>query len=231
MTMLALMYHRARGGPMGNSPAMLDAHFARIAERHACVLPGDPLSDERLNVCITFDDAYADFYHDVFPLLRRHKLRALLAVPLGFVSDLPGDQGGMTPGDRHCTWTQLREMAHSGHVKMASHGFTHRALGTNDDVNLYTEVLVSQTMLSSRLDHPVDTFVFPYGKFSAAALNCVRQSYRYAFRIGGAANEDWSAPLLYRVNADDMKAPEELFTPQNVIKAKLRRHWNRLRGR
>ncbi len=242
MRLLALMYHRARAGPLGNAPEMLDAHFALIAARHACVLPGEALDPDRLNVCLTFDDAYFDFYAVVFPLLEKHGLRALLAVPPVVVREhahaAPADRLRATPDvdrahpdyDGFCTWTELRELAQSGRVAIAAHGFSHCPLD-RDDTDLHTEVVVPQSLLAARLGQPVTSFVFPYGRFSRAALAGVQQSYRHAFRIGGADNPGWNRPLLYRVDADAMPTPEAPFARRRRIGHRTRYFWNRLRGR
>ena len=242
MRLLALMYHRARAGRFGNSPAMLDAHFAHIAGRHACVLPGTAPDPGRLNVCLTFDDGYFDFYAVVFPLLKKHGLRALLAIPPFVVQEHTGadpmarlavepevdfarpSHGGF------CTWPELREMAHSGHVMIAAHGFTHCRLD-GENVDLHTEVVVPQTVLASRLGRPVESFVFPYGRFSPAARQLVHRHYRHVFRIGGADNPGWDSPLLYRVDADEMSSPQALFTNARRARYRARYLWNRLRGR
>ena len=242
MTLLALMYHRARVEWHGNAPEMLDAHFACIARVHRCVLPGEPLAADRLNVCLTFDDGYFDFYAIVFPLLKKHGLRALLAVPTTVVRErtevpaaarlqAPTDVNHAKPNDGgFCTWPELREMADSGCVTIAAHGFTHNRLD-GADVDLHTEVVVPQTLLSARLGQPVDSFVFPFGRFSPAALRQVRQTYRHAFRIGGADNGGWDGRLLYRIDADHMTAPDEFFTRSRRATYRARRFWNRARGR
>lgn len=238
MSLLALMYHRARPGPHGNTPEMLDAHFAHIADRYACVFPGEPLDPDRLNVCLTFDDASYDFYAVVFPLLAKHRLRALLAVPPVVVServDLPSNirllvETDLGDGTGFCTWTELREMTGSGLVAIASHGFTHCALD-EPEVDLHTEIVASKLLLTARLGCPVDSFVFPYGRFSPWALHMVRQHYTYAFRIGGADNDGWSHPLLYRVDADRLPTPTAPFVPPSRLRQRTRRYWNRLRQR
>lgn len=242
MSLLVPMYHRAREGRHGNSPALLDAHFAHIAARYACVLPGDPLDPDRLNVCLTFDDAYFDFYAVVFPLLRKHRLRALLAVPLMIVreqADLPAevriraaaDVNHAPPQDQgFCTWPELTELAQSGCVTIAAHGCTHHRLD-RDDVDLHTEIVAPQALLSNRLGQPVDSFVFPYGRFSPAALRLVNTHYRHAFRIGGALNYGWDNSVTYRVDADGMQSPTALFAAPQLINFRARHLWNRLRGR
>jgi hypothetical protein len=62
-----------------------------------------------------------------------------------------------------CTWTDLREMTHRGHVVLAAHGFTH---GPLDDAgaDLHSEITVSQHVLEAHLDQPNTGFVFPSGR-------------------------------------------------------------------
>lgn len=241
MTLLALMYHQARPGPSGNAPSMLDAHFARIADAYRCVLPGEPLDPCRLNVCLTFDDGYFDFYDAVFPLLERHGLRALLAVPPAIVPErasLPraarleaiADLDGRRPDPEGlCTWGELEEMARSGRVAIAAHGNSHRRVDL-PGVDLEEEVATPGALLAARLGQPVETFVFPFGRFSRAALRLARQHYRHVFRIGGGDNPGWGG-LLYRVRADGLASPDAPFAPRRRAGYRARRYWSRLRGR
>lgn len=242
MSLLALMYHRAQAGDYGNAPAMLDAHFSYIAARCRCVLPGDPLDDAALNVCLTFDDAYFDFYAVVYPLLKRHGLSAVLAVPPAVVhekAEFPFvDRLGCEPNVTYnhpnqggfCTWPELREMAHSGRVAIAAHGLTHCRLD-RPEVDLHSEIVAAQAILTERLGPPVESFMFPYGRFSAAALACAQRHYRHTFRIGGADNPGWNSQLLYRINADRLPSPDAPFAPANRARYRARYFWNKLRRR
>ena len=242
MNLLVVAYHRARSGPDGNPPAMLDAHFAYLARRCSCVVPGDTLEGARLNVCLTFDDAYFDFHSVVFPLLQKHNLRAVLAVPAALIAEtarLPNDVrtcgGGKIRAsevDRHfhCTWPELASLAASRRVVIAAHGLFHERLDSRE-TDLDAEIRLSRQILATRLAQPVDSFVFPYGRFSSEALRTVGQHYRYAFRIGGAMNRGWSGRLIYRVNGDRLAAPDALFSPALLARYRARFFWNRLRGR
>lgn len=241
MTLLALMYHRARAGVYGNSPQMLDAHFAHIADHFACVLPGEPLDHHRLNVCITFDDAYFDFYAVAYPLLEKRGLRALLAVApaavreqaVGSASDRLDDDAVLhdnTSSDGCCTWTELRELAATGRVAFAAHGFTHQPLDRAGlDLNL--EITVSQAMIAARTGAPVRSFVFPYGRFSRDALQRVSVAYDHAFRIGSADNGGWGHRLTYRISADNLPSPVAPFARSRLLKYRAQRYWNQLRRR
>jgi len=242
MNLLVFMYHRARLERHGNAPAMLDAHFAHVARHYANVMPGEPLQPGRLNVCLTFDDGYYDFYARVFPLLRRHQLRAQLAIPSSLVPE-----GVAAPAEKRlgvasteafadpekgglCTWSELQEMAQSGHVTLAAHGHTHTRID-GPEADLVREVHTPAKILGARCGRPVESFVFPYGRFSGASLYSARQHYRYVFRIGGAANRAWNQRLLYRISGDVLSAPASPFSPARLARYRTYYLWNRLRRR
>ena len=242
MTLLVLMYHRGRADRHGNPLEVLDAHFAHIAVSCRNVLPGERLAADALNVCLSFDDGYFDFYANVFPLLKKHSLRALLAIPPSLIRERVDAQ----PADRiaietpeafahpsrggFCTWPELEEMAHSGHVTVAAHGYTHQRLD-QPDADLATEIHVPKIVLGSRFRKKVESFAFPFGRCSSRAIRDAGQSYQYLFRIGGASNSGWRQRLLYRVDADRMATSTSLFEPGRLARYRWRYFWNRLRLR
>lgn len=75
---------------------------------------------------LTVDDGYEDFYTNVFPLLKVHKIPVVFAVvgnwieagvPIGNESDPYFNK------QRFVNWAQLREMTRSGLVEVASHSY------------------------------------------------------------------------------------------------------------
>jgi peptidoglycan/xylan/chitin deacetylase (PgdA/CDA1 family) len=216
--LLILLYHRAVDCQYGNAVATLRAHFGYLSRRFPTALPGEALRPGRLNICLTFDDATADFFGCVFPLLREFSLRAVLAVPTGFIVEktslsleermgVPGDQAMAGELFRtkapFCTWEELKLMAASGLVEVASHSHQHIDL-TRPESDARSEAVRSKTMLEQRLGRPVSTFVFPFGKVDSQTYGIIRQHYQYAMRIGGALNAGWSPKRqpLCRVGAD-----------------------------
>jgi biofilm PGA synthesis lipoprotein PgaB len=93
-------------------------------------------------VLLTFDDAYLSFYTRVYPLLREFRFPAVLAV-VGKWIDAPqgketqyGEKSSVTDAS-FPTWSQLREMADSGLVEIASHTYDlHRGVLANPQGNL-----------------------------------------------------------------------------------------------
>jgi len=236
------MYHRARAGRHGNAPDMLAANFAHLADKYPNVLPGDPLAPGRINVCLSFDDGYFDFYATVFPLLQRYNLRALLAIPPAFMREridvAAHERLGVDSAEAFahpekggfCTLEELAEMTGTGRVLVAAHGFTHSRLDS-PVADFGTELDAPRVILEARLAQPIESFVFPFGRYSRPALRHARQKYRYVFRIGGALNLGWNRRLLYRVDADAMKSPRSLFSPARLASYRARYLWNRLRFR
>ncbi|MEY4939600.1 MAG: hypothetical protein RIQ93_1335 [Verrucomicrobiota bacterium] len=242
MTLLVLMFHRARAEKHGNPAEMLDAHFGHIASSHRNVMPGEPLTPGRLNICLSFDDGYFDFYATVFPLLKKYDLRALLGIPPFMIREridanaecrlaVPSEDAFAHPSlGGFCAWQELDEMGASGHVTIAAHGFTHTRLDVAG-VNLATEIDAPQTVLGSRFADPIESFIFPYGRYSERCLQWAKRRYRYVFRIGGALNRSWNGRVLYRIEADRMQSASALFAPTRLASYRARYLWNRLRRR
>ncbi len=234
------MYHRAQAGRHGNPAEMLDAHFAHIARHYACVLPGEALDDSRLNVCLSFDDAYFDFHAIVHPLLEKHGLKALLAVAPAVIPDemkapeserlaLSAHDAFSDPLRRgFCTWSELHALARSGRVAIAAHGRTHVRLDS-ERVDLSREIVEPRAWLEERLDIPVESFVYPFGRFSEQAHALAQRHYEFSFRIGQASNENWDGPMLYRVDADEMHGATALFSRRARLSYGAKAAWNRLR--
>ncbi|MDB5805203.1 MAG: pgaB [Betaproteobacteria bacterium] len=93
-------------------------------------------------VLLTFDDGYLSFYTRVYPLLRGFGYPALLAVVGKWIDEPP--QADQLYGEKATvgsaafpTWAQLREMAGSGLVEMASHSYDlHRGILANPQGNV-----------------------------------------------------------------------------------------------
>lgn len=230
------MYHHVDSDDkaLSNSPELLRAHFNYIHEHYNVVLPGENLDTEGLNVCLTFDDAYFDFYHYVFPLLKELKLKAVIGVPSSYILEKTSLNPDVRLSLRHneiyedenyqthvpfCTFEELREMQESGLVQIASHSHKHLNL-SSDGVNLEEEVIYSKELLAKALKHEVSTFILPYGKYNEEVVDLAGKYYPYVMRIGNALNSDFSGTqgLIYRVKGDALKDAKAIFTWQSMSK-------------
>lgn len=214
---LALMFHRVNDQSHAQHPAQFERFLQYLIDHFSIVSPNETPTTA-LSVCLTFDDAYYDFYHNVYPLLKKYRLSALLAVPTKYIVEqtnvpaakrlsVPYPQG-METDDYHqltpfCTWEELKEMAQSPHVVIASHSHSHANCQKND-LDIAQELLFSKTQLEKKLQVPITHFVYPFGKMHKPIHQKVCQYYDCGWRIGNALNLGWTHParLRYRVNAD-----------------------------
>ena len=224
------MYHRAIECRLGNPDSTLRSHFALLRARGGVILPGEPLRPNRLNIGLTFDDAYADFYGRVFPLLKEFSLQAVVAVPTKFILEktalsmeerlsVSPDNDAAMQGNifeakaPFCTWEELREMTRSGVVQAASHSHSHINL-KQPEAKVEFEAAHSKKLLEENLRAPVSTFVFPFGRCDARSYGIIKEHYDYAARIGGALNTGWHPRRqpLCRVEADRTPDLSKLLT-------------------
>jgi peptidoglycan/xylan/chitin deacetylase (PgdA/CDA1 family) len=218
--LLILAYHRAGCGKYNNPVPVLRSHLEYLKRNFHMVIPGEPLRPRQLNVCLTFDDAFADFYARVFPLLQEFSIRAVLGVSTAYI--LESTAGSMEERlslpevhakrwDRiwekapFCTWEELDRMTASGLIHIASHSHLHRDM-SRPDVDVEMEAVESRNLLEKRIHRHVSTFIYPFGKVNAHAHRVVRRNYAVSMRLGSALNFGWSSwrQPLCRVQADNV---------------------------
>jgi peptidoglycan/xylan/chitin deacetylase (PgdA/CDA1 family) len=133
---------------------------------------------------LTFDGGYPDFYTNVYPVLRRHRLKATLFV---IAADV-GVEGGLR-------WDQLREVSASGLVEIGSHSYDHVADECLSLVEAREEKARSKAVLEAHLGIEVVSYAYPYGAFSTRAKRLLQEEgYRGAvgtvYRWGELGHDD-----------------------------------------
>jgi peptidoglycan/xylan/chitin deacetylase (PgdA/CDA1 family) len=103
-------------------------------------------------VILVFDDSYADFYDQAFPLLRDRGFSATVATITGAM-----DHAG------YLTWDQAREMSAAG-IEFVSHTVSHGNLAATSRDEARSELADSRRALEEKLALPVQFFVYPYGE-------------------------------------------------------------------
>jgi len=243
--LIAPLYHKIGNGKYANSLKTLEQHLAYIAAHFPTVLPGNPLP-KGTSVCLTFDDAFFDFYHLIFPLLQKYSLKALLAVPTAYIpesTDLSPqerlekvatfpDKAPPIPSPAFCTWEELQVLSQSPLIQIASHSLHHRPF-TSKHIDLENELFLSKKLLEKKLSTPISSFVYPFGLFTKKTQTLAKKHYKYIFRIGNAHNISWTNTnqLLYRINADELPTTRFPFDPLSRWKHATRFFLNTVRKR
>ena len=133
-------------------------------------------------VVITFDDGFADFYWEAFPILHSFGLTATMFLPTGFISDSP-----VAFKEQCCmTWSQVRELQKCG-LEFGSHTVTHPQLRTLDRPAIERELGDSKTAIEDKTGCGVDSFAYPYAfpQVDVAFKQLVRECLEEAGYLNG----------------------------------------------
>jgi peptidoglycan/xylan/chitin deacetylase (PgdA/CDA1 family) len=242
---ITLMFHRVHDESQNYNYQQFAQYLSYLKQHYPIVVPGDKLPPKGVAICLTFDDAYYDFYHYVFPLLRQHQTKAILAVSPHYIVEgtnlnaherlaVPYPQG--MQDNLHqlkvpfCTWKELKEMAETPHVLFASHGYQHENLA-DKNANFIQEISASKGILERKLGTNVHYFIYPYGKMSRFAHRMVSKTYDYGFRIGSSLNHGWDQKrkMIYRIDADPLWTQMRPIDNRLIRQLSLKYWLNRLR--
>ena len=227
------MYHHVNSDRCSNDLAIFEEHLKYIKNNFKTIFPGEEITSK--SVCLTFDDAYADFYFLIFPLLKKYNLKVLLAIPSKYILDDTDEEAENRMNFEHndlfenyqkatfCTYKELKQMQESGLVVFGSHSHSQvNLLEANVDLDL--ELRVSKEILEDKLNTKIDSFVFPFGKYNQNILKESKKYYQYNFRIGNAIHKDFSGinGAIYRVDGDNLKTADEIFKTTKLLKYKFK---------
>ena len=172
------------------SPDMIERQIAFLAETTEIVALDDipartsrPVTraSSKPLVCLTFDDGFGNFHHEVLPVLRKYGVQATLFVVTKFVGSpepMPFDRWAR----RHCadvspscwrpiTWRELDDCVESGLVTIGSHSHEHRIGSTCSLDELRREAEQSRAVLLGRLGpRHAACYAYPYGSSRPALV-------------------------------------------------------------
>jgi peptidoglycan/xylan/chitin deacetylase (PgdA/CDA1 family) len=149
---VVLCYHSIPAGLNGddaaNSVSNFTTHLAWLRENGYTAISVDDVLQAKAGrtplpqraYLLTVDDGYADFYLNVFPILKAYKIPAVMAVVGRWIESGPDpEESRLDPSytkQQFVTWAQVKEMADSGLVEIASHSFDlHRSILANPQNN------------------------------------------------------------------------------------------------
>lgn len=163
------------------SPAVFASHLAylRMTRRQcvgleavtAAIRNRRPLP--RRSFVLTFDDGYTGVFRHARPIIRRFGWTATVFVPSRLIGEEAGP--GATLPVAKMELAQLQALLVEG-WSIGSHTRTHADLTELDEGALADEITGSREDLESSLDVPVETFCYPYGRFTAAAAGLVAEA-------------------------------------------------------
>jgi peptidoglycan/xylan/chitin deacetylase (PgdA/CDA1 family) len=185
-----LIYHQVGAGSgrqMDLPTQMFRSHLKWLLDHGRIVGLGDALSgaddpDSSRDFVLTFDDGYADFYENAFPLLHEGRIPFTLYLASGHIET--GEL--LHPGDRPLSWDQVNEMLDSGLVTLGAHTHTHPDLRGLSIDKIVEEIAESNRLIELRTGQEPRHFAYPKGYWDEMADKVVRDQYDTAVLGAGA---------------------------------------------
>ncbi len=181
---------------------------------------------------LTFDDGFADFCINAFPLLSKYRFNATVFLPTGFIG-----RERTSFQEKGCmTWDEIRQLTKAG-VSFGSHTVSHPQLKKLSEKEIEYEIKLSKEKIEDETGTTVYSFSYPFA-FPQEDRNFVikykkeliEQGYHIAVTttIGRAAVDD-DLLILKRLpvnNCDDRRffhsklegAYDWLYKPQHFYK-------------
>lgn len=139
------------------------------------------------SVILTFDDGYADFYYNAYPILRKYNLHATVFIPTNLMN-----QG------YYLSWAQIREMASSNLITFGSHGMNHYQLTSISPLIAEIDILQSKKILQDNLGTPINFIAYPLGSVNENIINLTRKA-GYMGGLGTWANKTQSEGTIFNM--------------------------------
>ncbi|MBH1970612.1 MAG: polysaccharide deacetylase family protein [Moraxellaceae bacterium] len=162
-----LMYHsianEAATG-MNTPPERFDAQLAWLKKQGYvfCTVSELLTTSKPKAIAITFDDGFANNYHQAFPLLKKYQAKATiyLAPEIAAIDKL------MT--------AQISEMQASGLIEFGAHSMTHLNLLQAPTDIAQAEIVSSKQQVEALTGVACLTFAYPFGRFGAETIELVK---------------------------------------------------------
>lgn len=172
---------------------------------------------------LTFDDGFANFYTQVFPILQELHIPATLFVTTGFVEDgipYPISRHTSLLNARPVTWDMLNEMLQSGLVTLGAHTHTHIDLSSSPEDQVIEELARPKELFRQRLGLEVRHFAYPKARWNQAVESLVVQHYVSA-AIGGGRKATPHRFNPYRIHRIPIRRSDGWFFFQAKTRGSL----------
>jgi len=173
-----IMYHRFGETQYPSTNIRIDqfeAHIAELTSGGYSVLPlpeiAAALAEGRAlperTVGLSIDDAFLSVYREAWPRLRAAGLPFTVFISTQALDSALPD---------YMSWDQVREMVAGGGVDIGNHGVTHGHMVRQSETTVRAEIADGERRLREELGLTPTVFAYPYGEYSLAIREQVREA-------------------------------------------------------
>lgn len=162
------------------------------------------------SIWVTFDDGYRNNYENAWPILKKYKVPATFFIVTGKVFS-----GGGVEGEQrnYMSWDEIKKMRDNA-FSFGAHSVSHRILSSLSEKDLEIEIKQSKRECDEKLNNPVVSFAYPYGKskhYNRGSCNSLLKKNNFLMAVttvGGnnsanLINEGWYELRRITVSVDD----------------------------
>jgi len=146
-------------------------------------------SNEKVNgraVLITFDDAFANFLNEAFPLLRKYDFTATVFVPTRYIARTAEWDSDYDCLDEIMTKRAIRFLSEQG-ITFGSHSESHPHLTALSPSQLLEELKSSKEKLEDIIGAPVTQIAYPHGDCNDLVVDqALKAGYEFGFIVGNS---------------------------------------------
>lgn len=192
-----LIYHSVNDNIQSAALKTIKSHFEFFSRHNYKIISLNEMSKNNYRrtifqriICLTFDDGYADFFYNVWPLLKTYNFPAAVFVIVNRI----GRFG-------YLSFDQLQEMLNSGLISVGCHSMSHNYLVGLNEGSLIYEIQDAKKTLEEKLAREIKLFAYPWGGFSPFIKKIVKESgYEMAFTTNQTLTNS-----LYRLDPHALK--------------------------
>ncbi|ADQ80089.1 polysaccharide deacetylase [Paludibacter propionicigenes WB4] len=164
-------------------------------------------------ILLTFDDGYENNYTYLYPLLKKHALKATIFLPVGFI----GKSNEWDEGDEAIMSFDRLKQIDSSFIEFGLHSLIHRSYKEFTTEELIDDISQCRSILTENSIPYVPAVTYPYGaypreqkiyeKFKETLIN---NEIQLGFRIGNRINK---LPLAdpFCIERIDIKGTDSFF--------------------
>jgi peptidoglycan/xylan/chitin deacetylase (PgdA/CDA1 family) len=168
----ALTYHRF--GPQERdafsvTPSTFEAQMAWLAAEGLAISLQSVLDVAHCrstprdgSVLVTIDDGCPSVRTHALPILRRHRIPAVVFVPAGEILEHPEPPPAHETDGSRMSWPEVVELVDAG-ITIGSHAFTHHSLGQMPAEAAREQLARSRALIAERTGQTVSAFAYPFG--------------------------------------------------------------------
>ena len=143
---------------------------------------------------ITFDDGYEDNFYNVYPILQKYDMKAVVYMVTEYI-----DKNLFLKKD------QIKSM--TDRVSFQSHTLTHDKLTTLSNDEIERQLRDSKDILENLTGVKVDNIAYPYGDYNDNVLQLTAKYYKYGVKMGEG---------IYYHNGEDLLRINRVYIPRGL---------------